>query len=199
MPHIGPRPPSLSTGNSKNSIRFFRIPFGGGIENPFEPHIPRGITNHVTRNFHRFPRSHAINILLLRPAVRLVCKVKPKFLCEMHFYKDFMSRKGHLFNFLRARSPATRGENAIWGPLITHIIKERERGTYTYQSTPKLKTIPKVLGSCKMRTLVRGLFAGPERKLKSLVMLSRANGDPWLILAGVCRNWPVCANCERGL
>ena len=103
MPHIGPRPPSLSTGNSKNSIRFFRIPFGGGIENPFEPHIPRGITNHVTRNFHRFPRSHAINILLLRPAVRLVCKVKPKFLCEMHFYKDFMSRKGHLFNFLRAR------------------------------------------------------------------------------------------------
>ena len=113
MPHIGPSPPSLSTGNSKNSIRFFRIPFGGGIENPFEPHIPRGITNHVTRNFHRFPRSHAINILLLRPAVRLVCKVKPKFLCEMHFYKDFMSRKGHLFNFLRARSPATRGENAI--------------------------------------------------------------------------------------
>ena len=75
MSNISPSPTMFAASDPKHSVRFFRIPFRSSIENPFEPHIiPRGITNHVTRNFHHFPCSHTINILLIRPTVRLVWK-----------------------------------------------------------------------------------------------------------------------------
>ena len=78
MSNIGSRITAFPARDSPNRVWLLRIPFGSGIENPFEPHIPRGVTNHVTWNSHRFPRCHAINILLLRPTVRLVCKELPE-------------------------------------------------------------------------------------------------------------------------
>ena len=65
MFNIGSSPTPIPTGNTKYTLWLFWVPFGASIENPFEPHIPTGITNHVTRNFHSFARGHTINILLI--------------------------------------------------------------------------------------------------------------------------------------
>ena len=69
---------SQTAPDSKYTLWLFWIPFCAGIENPFEPHIPTGITDHVTWNFHSFARGHTINILLIWPTERLIWKEREK-------------------------------------------------------------------------------------------------------------------------
>ena len=85
---VGSGPPPFFASDSNFVGWMFWIPLGTGIENPFEPHIPTGITNHVAWNFYCLTRGDAINILLIRAAIGLICGEKKGIL-----FKNFQEKK----------------------------------------------------------------------------------------------------------
>ena len=78
MLNIGSGPPSFCTGDTQSTVRLFRIPFCACIENPFEFHGLFGISKNIARNTNSFPSCHAINILLIWPAIRFICNKNAK-------------------------------------------------------------------------------------------------------------------------
>ena len=128
MLNIGSGPSSFRTGDTKNTFRLFWIPFCAGIENPFEPHIPTGITDHVTWNFHSFARGHTINILLIWPTERLIWKERKKgfyvlysrvfTVCTSDFFEEWnkFTPQIHIRKF---EEQMAWGRVPCWGSFLT--------------------------------------------------------------------------------